>query len=129
MHQLITEDTRHRNESSPSLDLLFTKDPSSIEQLRYLAPIGASDHDGIDFQLPYIKDSQIIKSQKILYNKGNYDKLRSILHNTDWDLLFQQGAGDIQTVYDSFEGILYNAIRKCVPIVQVSNKTKLKKCG
>ena len=100
MHQLITEDTRHRNESSSqSLDLLFTKDPSSIEQLRYLAPIGASDHDGIDFQLPYIKDSQIIKSQKILYNKGNYDKLRSILHNTDWDLLFQQGSGDIQTVY------------------------------
>ena len=44
-YQLINEDTRHRNGNFSTLDLVFTNEASTLEQLELLDPIGASDHD------------------------------------------------------------------------------------
>ncbi len=61
LEQLITEKTRYRHGQNPStLDLLFASNPSLIENIKHLPPLGKSDHDVISFNVlnSYIKKHQ-----------------------------------------------------------------------
>ena len=54
-YQHITENTRYRKGQCSTLDgLLFTNEASAIQQLKCLDPLGASDHTGIKFKIPFI---------------------------------------------------------------------------
>ena len=50
LFQLITEPTRFREGQNPTLDdLIFTNESEMLEQLKYLAPPGGSDHAALEF--------------------------------------------------------------------------------
>ena len=123
MHQNITEETRYRNESSSILDLLFTNETSTVEQISYHDPLGASDHCGISFNIS-VNLPPASKTKRLLYNKGNYDKLRSML-DIDWDLLLDDKK-DVQEAYDLFESILQNGISACIPAKKTSTAANCK---
>lgn len=122
-HQLITEETRFRNESSSVLDLLFTNEPSVVEQIRYLEPLGASDHGGISFKVP-VESSPLPRCKRLLYNRGNYDKLRSLL-SINWDSILED-ANNLQETYDLFERILQDGITACIPTKKTPSITSNK---
>ena len=43
--QHVASSTRHRQRQQPSLlDLMFTLDPNSIDEVTHLSPLGSSDH-------------------------------------------------------------------------------------
>ena len=122
-HQFITEDTRYRNNNSSVLDLIFANEDSTVEKITYLDPLGASDHVCITFEIP-VKPSYT-KKKKILYSKGNYDKLRTIIKDIDWDSIINNKQ-DLQETYNSFETIINNGINCCIPKIVVSDTPRSK---
>ena len=122
-HQHVMEDTRHRNSRSSSLDLLFTDDVNTVQSLKCLDPVGASDHVGIEFDIPSNIGIYPHKIIKLSYNKGDYDRLRTMM-DIDWDAVLP--VDNIQSAYDKFEEILNEGISKCIPVYEMSNKKSTK---
>ena len=122
-HQLVTEGTRHRNENLSTLDLLFTNEPSAIDQLQYLEPLGASDHVGIKFKVSVETNPSCTKLKKLAYNKGNYDKLR-LMMKKNWKEFLPEN--DVQGAYNVFEATLNQAIKECIPVVKIKRKQRTK---
>ena len=59
-HQHVHEDTRHRNGNCSALDLLFTNDASTIEQVVHLDPLGASDHSALNFKINMLCQTKFV---------------------------------------------------------------------
>ena len=77
--------TRGRGDQNANiLDLVFTSDPSRLEEIEYQSPLGLSDHSVLLFD--YIVDFQTNKNKKIsyMYNKGDYAGMNETL-SVDWD--------------------------------------------
>ena len=52
LEQIVDQNTRARGDNTPSLiDLILCYDPAEIENLKYLSPLGKSDHCMILFDL------------------------------------------------------------------------------
>ena len=123
LYQHINEDTRHRNGNFSKLDLLFTNEPSAVEQLAHLDPLGASDHSALNFKIPVKHHSKSSSCYyKAIYSKGDYNKLREIMMNINWVEVLD--GKDIQSAYDSFEDLLQKGIKECIPMRKVSLNRK-----
>ena len=123
LYQNINGETRFRNESSSLLDLLFTNESSTVERISYHDPLGASDHGGISFNIS-VNLPPVFKTKRLIYSKGNYDKLRSML-DIDWDSILED-KNNVQEAYDLFESILLNGISTCIPAKKVSGAVNCK---
>ena len=124
-HQHVHEDTRHRNGNCSALDLLFTNDASTIEQVVHLDPLGASDHSALNFKINMLCQTKSSSCfYKPMYSKGNYEKLREML-SIDWTEVL--AGKDVQSAYDYFEDLLQKAIKECVPMKKISMTPKKNK--
>ena len=124
LNQLVTENTRFRNNSASKLDLVFTNEISIVEKLSFLDPLGASDHVGISFEITGISCSYS-KKKITLYNRANYEKLRTILSKVTWNDVFNSDTS-LQESYDLFEIILNSSVDKCVPTKIILEKPQSK---
>jgi hypothetical protein len=80
LHQLVSQPTRFCKTTSSVLDLVTCSYPASIESL-YVGD-EFSDHCVISFKVSLAADMNISKPRKIfLYNRGDYNQLRSELHS------------------------------------------------
>ena len=59
-----------------------------LEQLKYLAPSGGSDHATFEFNLFFTIKSTNLKRTVLLYDKGDYEKMKQ-LFNRDWTQVLQ----------------------------------------
>jgi len=66
------------------LDLIFTKGPDLVSDIKILHPLGNSDHNMLLFTVHL--ECDITTSKKIRdYKNGDYDKIQSILKDMDWE--------------------------------------------
>ena len=94
LFQHVTEPTRLRGTDNPSLlDLVLTNEELMISEIRYLAPIGKSDHSVLSFQYQCYFNPTRDKVLRYQFHKGNYAKMRRDL-DQDWDSLFSDCPDD-----------------------------------
>lgn len=89
LHQLVEQPTRHgRDGSCSKLDLLLTTSPDN-HVVSVDAPLGSSDHCVVttiaNYRLP--TPSKPSKRKVWLYEKADWDGMRSYLAETDWSSL------------------------------------------
>ena len=114
LHQNIEEPTRSRGDDEPSLiDLLFTDEATQISDLKYLAPLGKSDHCILSFKyICYSPD--VNKCKRFLYNKANYEMMKNDLNNHDWKDCLSE-LKPIEDSWKEFKDILLNLRDGYVP--------------
>ena len=119
--QHIKEHTRVRGEDEPSrLDLTFTKDPNDVQNLKYLCPIGKSDHLVIEMEFLVCCSSDYKeehKEHRYNYSKADFESLRQHFERVDWRVI--EESRSIQEKYSIFVDIYKDAIAKHVPKFKV----------
>jgi hypothetical protein len=77
--------TRFIEHQSPSLlDLILSSDDNRITDIRYISPIGKSDHIVLLFNIECYTDLQGL-SEKCVFHKGDYTSISECLENVSWD--------------------------------------------
>ena len=80
------EPTHFRGQQTANvLDLVFTNEENMITEIHYCAPVGKSHHVTLWFQFRCYKPSNDSSVTNFLYNKGDFDKIRTELNNIDWE--------------------------------------------
>ena len=86
LFQHVKQVTRTReNQQDSLLDLILTNEENMIDNIRYLPPLGKSDHLVIQFSLITYINRFRTQTEKFNFFKGNYDQLRTNLRNIAWD--------------------------------------------
>ncbi len=91
LHQAETSPTRYRTGQLPSiLDLVFSKNSSSIQPINHLAPLGKSDHAilQVNFAASDLPPENISK-HKWRYYKTNIQGLLCAANGIDWASISQ----------------------------------------
>ena len=118
LHQSIEENTRARGGDTPSLiDLIFTYDTRYIENIKYLSPLGKSDHSviSLDYITKCQKKSYTMK--KMLFDKASFDEIRAYLDVIEWDTLFLNTS--VQQKWDIFDEKIKECEAKFIPTKMV----------
>ena len=114
LFQHITEPTRHRGTDNPStLDLVLTNEENLISNINIESPLGASDHSLISFCVDCCTPQSEPKI-KVIYDKGDYSKIKNELNKLDWEILFQNHEDNVNMQWELFKNI-YLSLEECVP--------------
>ena len=115
LFQHVDENTRQRGNNEPScLDLIFSSDENQVRNLKYLAPLGKSDHAILKFEIPCVPDKSAPKI-KVLYEKGNYQAFNDHLNNINWLEEFNKYPNDVNKQWTFFRDKFLEAELKFVP--------------
>lgn len=114
LFQNITECTRYRIGQQPSLlDCVFTDEDNVVDDVRYLAPLGKSDH--VCLTMSYIQ-AQLRREgnqSKFDFWKGDYGEMKRDLQEIDWEKeLERKGTNEAWTF---FRGKLSATVEAHVP--------------
>ena len=114
LHQHITVPTRGRGTNEPSLlDLFFTSNPDSVDNIEICAPLGKSDHSLIKVCYrcqPMPIPPKIVRD----YEKADFAKMASML-NINWEDTFKDCNEDINAMWEIFMERYNAAEEMCVP--------------
>ena len=84
--QHVVKDTRRREGQKPSrLDLVFSHDENSIDEITHTAAIGKSDHDSLTWTYICHADSICSNREQLNFAKGDYTAIQREFEETDWD--------------------------------------------
>ena len=122
--QHVLEPTRFRHGQRPTLaDLIISSEEDLVRNIRYLPPLGKSDHVCILLSVSCsTKRLDIRAPKRQLYSKGNYAGLRDSLSNVNWyEELSEQST---EEAWSRFHLILQQGIEKNVPSTARSYKRK-----
>ena len=127
LEQIVDQNTRARGDNTPSLiDLILCYDPTEIENLKYLSPLGKSDHCIILFDYITLCEKKSYKAEKKYYEKANYDAIKRHLAEINWKLLLNEK--NVQSQWNIFDKIIKECENKHVPmkIVERNRESKFK---
>ena len=114
LYQHITEHTRQRGSDNPStLDLIFSNEEDMVSDIKIEASLGKSDHSIIYFTSNCTAETSPPEI-KTIYQKGDYEKMKNILSQYDWENL-QRQSDDINKQWELFKNIFLDAENQCVP--------------
>ena len=117
------EPTRYQGQEVPSLlDLVFSKKPEPRPNMKYLSPMGRSDHVVLEINLKdweISKDEEDHKNGRFNYAKGNFTELRKFFGTINWKALMEGKTA--QEKYEAFlikykEGIQRSICTIILPI-------------
>ena len=114
LFQHVLNSTHSRpGQKANTLDLIFTNEEEMITNLTHNAPLGASQHDILCFQL-IVRSVPIISSYvRYRYEKADYDGMKAFLKQADWnDMLCKPS---VDECWESFEARLMEARNVFVP--------------
>ena len=83
-----------------------------LEQLKYLAPPGGSDHAALEFNFIFSITSSNLNRTVLLYDKGDYEKMKQ-LFNRDWTQVLQ--SMNPQEAFNTLEKSLHRGTELCIP--------------
>ena len=125
--QLIDKPTHYRTTQNPTLiDLVLTQHPEMVNEINYEAPFGKSHHQVIMMSLNVKSTLNDHVSERFLYDKGNYDEMRSYVDRVNWDDLLKDG-NDVDCWMDEIEKIVLDAHEKYVPKRKFTSNPNTKK--
>ena len=127
LHQNVSHWTRSRPGQQPSiLDYVFTDEHNLVEDIKYTAPLGKSDH--ICIELTYIwnqVDCEDSSSPKYNFWKGDYSKIQDELRAVDWDK--RLNSTNVEEAWTFFRDTLARLTQLYVPFKQpLKNKARKK---
>ena len=122
--QHVFEATRFRGDQTPSkLDYAFMNEEDLLGNLKYIAPLGMSDHIGLLWKFPgsmsTVHRQEVVKK---VYWKGDYSSLAEILSSIDWEKEFE--GADVEACWNSFKDKIRDAVDKFIPISQPRRRKK-----
>ena len=120
LDQLINFNTRGNN----ILDLLFTNDSNLVSSLTSSPPLDNSDHSSFIFNLNVSTQRNENKELKYNYNKGDFNKFRTLLSEIDWVEKFENKT--CNEMWEIFKLNLENTQNLCIPKVKIRSSKKLK---
>ena len=88
-----------------------------LEQLKYLAPPGGSDHAALGFNFIFSTTSSNLNRTVLLYDKGDYEKMKQ-LFNRDWTQVLQ--SMNPQEAFDTL------ATELCIPSKVITDVGRFK---
>ena len=120
--QVIDKSTRNNN----ILDLLCMTNPSFLNRVETLPPLGASDHDivysEINLALPHIKQP----AHKVqIYKKANWEQIEKDLKETYTHLIENKDNMSLDNLWDTFKQHVQDTVKKNIPTKTIGNKSKL----
>ena len=118
--QLITKPTRRNN----ILDLLITDSPNYFMNVDVMPSFDNLDHSIIHGMLNlHPPKTKLFKRKIILYDRGDYQLLNDLLFSVDWDHFFSH-FDDLDTLTNSLTELLLEFIERCVPVKQVTIRSR-----
>ena len=113
LSQHVNEPTRDSN----VLDLVFSTNDELISNVVVGPEFSTSDHKIVKFDID-LKIYEKNGSEEIVYvySKGDYDKLRLILSETDWNEI--SSCSNIDESWKKFTNILNTAVKSCIPVTK-----------
>ena len=116
LFQHVKQVTRTKeNQQDSLLDLILTNEENMIDNIRYLPPLGKSDHLVIQFSLITYINRFRTQTEKLNFFKGNYDQLRTNLRNIAWDEAITE-AMNLKESWESFTDIINHEVRENIPV-------------
>ena len=127
LFQHITEPTRQRGNDKPStLDLVFSNEENMVNNIKYLAPLGRSDHTILNFDIICNIDTKPPQI-KIQYEKGDYKKMSNHLKDIDWETELKNHPDDVDAQWLLFKEKFQDIEKECIPQKKVYINGKLNK--
>ena len=119
--QHVNQPTRGRGTNNPSLlDIILTKEHSSLPTIKHKQPIGKSDHSVLSITID-IHQSEKYEKTKLNINRGNYDRMRELLSNIDWEEELERKE-TVEEKWDIFREIMENTMERCIPKLKIKRK-------
>ena len=122
--QHVTSNTRHRQgQQSSLLDLIFTLDPNSVDDITHLSPLGSSDHVCLLWKYKCFDKVSSPKKNVAMYNyrKGDYEAMNDYLGSINWCEIL---SGNVHNDWQVFKAIVQEAMVKYIPTsIPKKNKT------
>ena len=110
LYQHVNNPTRVNN----ILDLVFSTTENLISEVNVGPVFSSSDHRIVTFNVSINDDKSKDSKEKVPdYQRANFNRLRSILNDADWNEILT--ATNIDKSWQIFTTILNNAINSCVP--------------
>jgi len=106
------------------LDLVLTRDPDLVSDMKILHPLSTSDHNMLLFTVHIDYEVSQVKSEFRDYVKGNFDQIRSSLADVDWDISM---SGTVNESWQRLRDLLIKLIEKHVPLKMAPVKHAVKK--
>jgi hypothetical protein len=117
LFQHVTQPTRARlGQNSNTLDLVITNREELVSEFKHEGPLGKSDHCVLRFKVNCEMDSDQSQTVKYLYDKGNYEEMRTEINTVNWDQEIQKNDKDIDRQWMYFKTVYNNIVAKYVPV-------------
>ena len=124
LDQWVEECTRYRGEEEPAmLDLVSTKRPEPRPTIKYLGPMGKSDHILLEVEMQeeeVLRYKEDYKSGRLNYAKAKFDELRIFYGKIDWRKIME--GKKVQEKYDIFLEKYNEGVQKYVLLFNVRRK-------
>ena len=123
LFQHVKQATRMRdNQQDSILDLILTNEENMIDNVKYLPPLGKSDH--VTIQFSFITYINIFRSrtEKLNFFKGDYEKIRTNLKDINWEDKITETM-DLQESWESFTDLINHEVKNNIPVCKAFNKT------
>ena len=120
--QIVNKPTRRREGQNPTLDdWVLISDDGLASNVEHEDPLGKSDHEVLTFNLN-ITINKMKEDNKYSFNlnKGNYDKMREVLRDYDWDCIVDD---DIDEMWNKLKEVISGEMLKCIPKAKSKNKS------
>jgi len=96
-----------------TLDLIFSREPELVSDVKVLENLGSSDHNMVTCTIHHQCDTHVSHRQVRDYNRGNYDSIRSELEEINWDEFM---CGEMIPCWDRFKKLLLELEQKYIPL-------------
>ena len=124
MYQHIEQPTRYRStENANILDLVLTNEQFMVSDIRYLSPLGKSDHCLICFNYHCYTQETNNTEKRYRLERGNYEQMKNDLKQ-DWDSTFHNMSANESWNY--FKEKVHTSMTKNIPTQNISNHKKYK---
>jgi len=123
MFQHVHENTRYRHDQVPSLlDLVFSNQEDTVENLCFGDKLGASDHISITFDINCDYDIQNTNPPRRNFFKGDYPSISKYLGEIDWNCMDDM---NVNCAWSYLLNHIHHCIEKYIPM-KVSKGVKPK---
>ena len=119
---MVQEPTYHRTcngamQNPTLIDLILTNNRDKVNEIEHYPPLGKSHHSCVLFNAALAKTCcNMHKNVKLKYNfkKADYAQMKTLLKNTEWDILFE-GHDDPDTVWEQVDNRIKHAMDLFIP--------------
>ena len=114
LESALSQHVRKPTRGNNALDLIFSTNDNLVSDVNIGPEFSNSDHRIVAFHINFEVYKENDSEEKIfLYKKGNYDRLRAILADVDWNRLLDEES--IDEAWSKFTKILNKAVENCIP--------------